>query len=82
MQREWAEAKKELQEERENARRLSLERESSLKEALRKEEELRKELADAKQSLEAAKSIAADAKVLTQKNSFLSYLCLLCYIYL
>lgn len=66
MQREWAEAKRELQEERDNARNISLERESTLNNALRQVEESRKDLACALQSLAAAESRAAVAEVFRQ----------------
>ncbi|KAK4484958.1 hypothetical protein RD792_007563 [Penstemon davidsonii] len=62
IEREWAEAKKELQEERDNVRNLTLERESSMNNALRQVEELSKELANALQSVAVAESRAAVAE--------------------
>ncbi|KAL0321008.1 UNVERIFIED_CONTAM: Nuclear-pore anchor [Sesamum radiatum] len=62
IEREWAEAKRELQEERDNVRNLTLERESTLKNALRQVEELSKELASALQSVAVAESKAAVAE--------------------
>lgn len=73
MQREWAEAKKELQQERNNFRSLTLERESALKDAHRQVEELSKGLANALKSVADAESRAAVAEVLVWKNSFLCY---------
>lgn len=68
MQREWAEAKRELQEERDNVRNLILERESTLKNALRQVEDLSKELATALQSVADAEARAAVAEVLIWKT--------------
>ncbi|KAL3820879.1 hypothetical protein ACJIZ3_006784 [Penstemon smallii] len=62
IEREWAEAKKELQEERDNVRKLTLERESTMNNALRQVEELSKELANALQSVAVAESRAAVAE--------------------
>ncbi|KAG8365302.1 hypothetical protein BUALT_Bualt18G0090400 [Buddleja alternifolia] len=62
IEREWAEVKRELQEERDNVRNLTLERESTLKNALRQVEDLSKELANALQSVAAAESRAAIAE--------------------
>ncbi|MCI67261.1 nuclear-pore anchor-like protein, partial [Trifolium medium] len=57
--REWAEAKKELQEERENVRRLSLDRDQTMKNSLRQVEDMGKELTNALGALASAESRAA-----------------------
>ncbi|XP_051134756.1 nuclear-pore anchor isoform X2 [Andrographis paniculata] len=62
IEREWADAKRELQEERDTVRNLTLDRESTLKNALRQVEELSKDLANAMQSVTAAESRAAVAE--------------------
>lgn len=62
-QREWAEAKKELQEERDNVRTLTLDREQTIKNAMRQVEEMGKELANALRAVGAAESRAAVAEV-------------------
>lgn len=62
-QREWAEAKKELQEERDNVRTLTLDREQTIKNAMRQVEEMGKELANALRAVAAAESRAAVAEV-------------------
>lgn len=62
-QREWAEAKKELQEERDNVRALTLDREQTIKNAMRQVEEMGKELAKALHAVAAAESRAAVAEV-------------------
>lgn len=64
-QREWAEAKKELQEERENVRRLALDRDQTMKSSLRQVEDMSKELTNAMGSLASAESRAAVAEVLS-----------------
>ncbi|KAK4386790.1 Nuclear-pore anchor [Sesamum angolense] len=69
IEREWAEAKRELQEERDNVRTLTLERESTLKNALRQVEDLSKELGSALQSVAVAESKAAVAEA---SSSFLT----------
>lgn len=63
MQREWAEAKKELNEERDNVRNITLERESSLNNALKQVEEIGKELRKALNALAAAEARASIAEV-------------------
>ena len=63
MQREWAEAKKELNEERDRVRNLTLERESSLNNALKQVEEIGKELSKALHALAAAEARASIAEV-------------------
>ena len=63
IQREWAEAKKELQEERDNVRALTLDRERTIKNAMRQVEEMGKELANALHAVAAAESRAAIAEV-------------------
>lgn len=62
-QREWAEAKKELQEERENVRRLALDRDQTMKNSLRQVEDMSKELTNALGALASAESRAAVAEV-------------------
>lgn len=64
MQKEWAEAKKDLQQERDNARTLRLERESSLSSAMKQVEDMGKELANALHAVATAESKAAVAEVL------------------
>lgn len=63
LQREWAEAKKELQEERENVRRLNLDRDQTMKSSLRQVEDMSKELANALSAVASAESRAAVAEV-------------------
>ncbi|XP_059455352.1 nuclear-pore anchor isoform X2 [Corylus avellana] len=63
VEREWAEAKKELQEERDNVRTLTLDREQTIKNAMRQVEEMGKELAKALHAVAAAESRAAVAEV-------------------
>ncbi|KAK7842226.1 nuclear-pore anchor [Quercus suber] len=62
VEREWAEAKRELQEERDNVRNLTVDREQTLKNAMRQVEEMGKELADALRAVVAAESRAAVAE--------------------
>lgn len=62
IEREWAEAKKELQEERDNVRMLTLDREQTIKNAMRQVEEMGKELAKALQAVAAAEARAAVAE--------------------
>ncbi|EPS69163.1 hypothetical protein M569_05601, partial [Genlisea aurea] len=62
IEKEWAETKQELQEERVNARNLTLERENTLRNALMQVEDLRKEIANALRSVSAAESRAAVAE--------------------
>ncbi|XP_059661908.1 nuclear-pore anchor isoform X2 [Cornus florida] len=62
IEREWVEAKKELQEQRDNVRSLSLDRENTMKNAMRQVEEMGKELANALHSFAAAESRAAVAE--------------------
>nr|XP_016471043.1 PREDICTED: nuclear-pore anchor-like [Nicotiana tabacum] len=62
IEKEWAEAKKEVQEERDKVRNLMLERESDFKNALRRAEEMGKELASTSRSLAAAESRAVIAE--------------------
>lgn len=64
LQREWAEAKKELQEERENVRTLTLNREQTIKNSMRQVEEMGKDLANALHAVTAAETRAAVAEVL------------------
>ncbi|XP_071905571.1 nuclear-pore anchor isoform X2 [Coffea arabica] len=62
IEREWAEAKKELNEERDRVRNLTLERESSLNNALKQVEEIGKELSKALHALAAAEARASIAE--------------------
>ncbi|XAR59903.1 hypothetical protein NMG60_11015913 [Bertholletia excelsa] len=62
IEKEWAEAKKELQEERENVKHLTLGREETMKNAMRQVEEMGKELADALRAVAAAEARAAVAE--------------------
>ncbi|KAL6974118.1 hypothetical protein U1Q18_028301 [Sarracenia purpurea var. burkii] len=62
IEKEWAEAKKELQEQRDNIRRLSLDREETMKNAMRQVEEMGKELANALRALASAETRAAVAE--------------------
>jgi nucleoprotein TPR len=62
IEREWAEAKKELQEERNNVRTLTLERENTLKSAMRQVEEMGKELANTLHTVTAAETRASAAE--------------------
>lgn len=64
MQREWAEAKKELQEERDNVRLLTSDREQTLKNAVKQVEEIGKELATALRAVASAETRAAVAEVI------------------
>lgn len=63
VEREWAEAKRELQEERDNVRTLTVDREHTIKNAMKQVEEMGKELADALRAVAAAESRAAVAEV-------------------
>ncbi|KAF3668086.1 hypothetical protein T459_16631 [Capsicum annuum] len=62
IEKEWAEAKKELQEQRDSVRNLIPEREDALKNALRQIEEMRKELASTSHSVAAAEARAVVAE--------------------
>ncbi|CAI0378069.1 unnamed protein product [Linum tenue] len=62
IEREWAEAKKELQLEKENVRSLTCDREQTLKNAMRQVDDMGKELADALRAVTAAKTRAAVAE--------------------
>ncbi|KAK1387944.1 Nuclear-pore anchor [Heracleum sosnowskyi] len=62
IEKEWAEAKKDLQQERDNARTLRLEREGSLSSAMKQVEDMRKELANALHAVATAESTAAVAE--------------------
>ena len=64
MQREWAEAKKELQEERDNVRLLTSDLEQTLKNAVKQVEEMGKELATALRAVASAETRAAVAEVI------------------
>lgn len=63
LQREWAEARKELQEERDNVRALTLDRERTIKNAMRQVEEMQKDLANAWSTVRTAETRAAVAEV-------------------
>ncbi|OVA15206.1 Tetratricopeptide [Macleaya cordata] len=71
VEREWAEAKKELQEERDNVRSLTLDREQTIKNAMRQVEEIGKQLADALRAVAAAEARAAVAEVSLYFETFL-----------
>ncbi|KAL2330957.1 hypothetical protein Fmac_018538 [Flemingia macrophylla] len=62
LEREWAEAKQELHEERENVRRLTLDRDQTLKNSMRQVEDTNKELANALRAVASAESRAAVAE--------------------
>ncbi|KAK9714813.1 hypothetical protein RND81_06G122300 [Saponaria officinalis] len=62
IEREWAEAKNELQEERNNVRALSVDRENTVKDAMRQVEEMSKRLEAALQAVTAADARAAAAE--------------------
>ncbi|KAI3414928.1 TPR_MLP1_2 domain-containing protein [Psidium guajava] len=62
IQKEWAEAKKELQEEHDNVRKLTLDRDQSLKNSMKQVEEMGKELASALRAVAAAETRAAVAE--------------------
>ncbi|XXG77177.1 hypothetical protein AAC387_Pa08g1378 [Persea americana] len=62
LEREWAEAKKELQEERDHVRTLTLDREQTLRNAMEKVEEVAKKLADASHACSAAEARATVAE--------------------
>lgn len=70
LKREWAEAKKELQEERDNVRTLTLDREKTLKNAMSHVEDMGKELANALHATAAAEARAAVAEVLSSPFLF------------
>lgn len=63
LQKEWAEAKKELQEQRDNVRRLTVDREETMKNAMRQVEEMGKELANALSAVASAEARAVVAEV-------------------
>ncbi|CAI0415544.1 unnamed protein product [Linum tenue] len=62
IEREWAEAKKELQLEKENVRSLTSDREQTLKNAMRQVDEMGKELANALRAVTIAETRAAVAE--------------------
>jgi len=64
LQKEWAEAKKELQDEHDNVRKLTLDRDQTLKNSMKQVEEMGKELASALHAVAGAESRAAVAEVL------------------
>ena len=63
-QKEWAEAKKELQEERSNARNSTSDRNQTLNNAVRQVEGIGKEFANALKAVSAAESRASVAEVM------------------
>lgn len=73
-QREWAEAKRELQEERDNVRTLTVDREHTIKNAMKQVEEMGKELADALRAVAAAESRAAVAEVFISFQFYLFFI--------
>lgn len=62
LQREWVEAKRELQVEREHVRNLTLEREQTVKQAMSQVESMSKDLADALRAVSAAETRAGVAE--------------------
>ncbi|XP_008793820.2 nuclear-pore anchor isoform X1 [Phoenix dactylifera] len=62
VERDWAETKKELQEERDHVRALMLDREKAMDNSMRQVDEMRKELADAWRAVASAESRAAVAE--------------------
>ncbi|KAG2664364.1 hypothetical protein I3760_16G078800 [Carya illinoinensis] len=62
VEREWAEAKKQLQEEQDNVQNLRVDREQTIKDAMRQVEEMGKELTHALRAVAAAESRAAVAE--------------------
>lgn len=74
LQKEWAEAKKELQEEHDNVRKLMLDRDQTLKNSMKQVEEMGKELASALHAVAAAETRAAVAEVLQHFLSVLYFL--------
>lgn len=62
IEREWADVKKDLQEERNNARTLTLDREQTIQNAMRQVEEMGKELSNALNAVASAESRAAVAE--------------------
>ncbi|BFG28578.1 hypothetical protein CerSpe_148520 [Prunus speciosa] len=62
IEREWADAKKDLQEERNNARTLTHDREQTIQNAMRQVEEMGKELSNALHAVASAESRAAVAE--------------------
>lgn len=62
-QQEWAEAKKELQEEKDRVRTLTAEKEKTIETSMKQVEEMRKELSDAWRSVSLAETRAAVAEV-------------------
>ncbi|PON44121.1 Nucleoprotein TPR/MLP [Parasponia andersonii] len=74
IQREWAEARKELQEERDNVRALTQDREQTIKNAMRQVEEIGKDLANAFHAVAAAETRAAlaEAKLSDMEKKFKS----------
>ncbi|RWV85640.1 hypothetical protein GW17_00052552, partial [Ensete ventricosum] len=61
--REWAEAKRELQEERDRVRALTNEKENALEASINQLQEMKKELAEAWSAVASAESRAAVAEV-------------------
>ncbi|KAI3816544.1 hypothetical protein L1987_16245 [Smallanthus sonchifolius] len=61
-ERDWAEAKKELQQERDNIRRLTLEHESAMRGSMQRIEEMGKELVDALRAVADANTRASAAE--------------------
>ncbi|KAK7334880.1 hypothetical protein VNO80_26646 [Phaseolus coccineus] len=62
LEKEWAEAKQELNEERESVRRFTLDRDQTIKNSLRQVEDMNKELANALRAAASAESRAAVAE--------------------
>lgn len=76
LQREWAEARKELHEERDSAQALRLDREQTIKDAMKQVEEMGKNLANALHAVSAAETRAALAEVIFFKKKYFYYLSL------
>lgn len=76
LQREWAEAKKELQEERGNVRSLNRGREETITNSMKHVEEMGKDLANALRAVTAAETRAAVAEVFPHFFSLISIIIL------
>ncbi|KAF3329142.1 nuclear-pore anchor isoform X2 [Carex littledalei] len=63
LEQEWAEAKKDLQEEKDRVRTLTFEKEKTIETSMKQVEEMRKELSDAWRSVSSAETRAAVAEV-------------------
>lgn len=79
-QREWADAKRELQEEKNNALTLAIDRDQTIKNAIKQVEEMRKDLSNALHAAASAESRAAVAEVLFFFSQFFPWKLYLYYI--